>query len=293
MAKQNRPPDTEENREHESEKEMGFLDHLEELRWHLIRAFVAILVFAIAAFLSKDFVWNTVILGPSRPDFITFRLLCKAADALQLEVLCITELPFIIQSLKMTGQFSMHITSSAVLGLIFAFPYVFWELWRFISPGLYRKEIKHAKGAVFFVSLLFLVGVLFGYFIISPLSVNFLSHYQVDPSVVNEFDITSYVSTMTMLVLASAFVFQLPVIVYFLSKVGFVTPKVMRTYRKHAIVVILVLGALLTPPDPISQVLIALPLLGLYEISIYVSAFVLRKEKESLEKAIGKPKYVN
>lgn len=293
MAKQLRPPKTEENHEHEHEKEMGFLDHLEELRWHLIRAFVAILVFAIAAFLSKDFIWNTLILGPSRPDFITFRLLCKVADALQSEVLCITELPFIIQSRKMTGQFSMHITSSAVLGLIFAFPYVFWELWRFISPGLYRKEIKHAKGAVFFVSLLFLVGVLFGYFIISPLSVNFLSHYQVDPSVVNEFDITSYVSTMTMLVLASAFVFQLPVIVYFLSKVGFVTPKVMRTYRKHAIVVILVLGALLTPPDPISQVLIAFPLLGLYEISIYVSAFVLRKEKESLEKAIGKSKYVN
>ena len=181
----------------------------------------------------------------------------------------------------------------SVFGIIFAFHYAFMELWRFNRPRLYHKELKHAKGAVFYVSLLFLVGVLFRYFIISPLSVNFLSHYQVDPSVVNEFDITSYVSTMTMLVLASAFVFQLPVIVYFLSKVGFVTPKVMRTYRKHAIVVILVLGALLTPPDPISQVLIALPLLGLYEISIYVSAFVLRKEKESLEKAIGKPKYVN
>jgi len=262
--------------------EMSFLDHLEELRWHLIRAFLAIIVFAIAAFLSKDFVWDTLILGPSRLDFPTFRWLCKVAEAINSDALCIKELPFIIQSRKMTGQFSMHITSSIVLGLIFSFPYVFWELWRFISPGMYKKELGHARGAVFFVSLLFMIGVLFGYFIIAPLSINFLSNYQVDPTVVNEFDITSYVATVTMLVLACAIVFQLPVVVYFLSKVGFVTPSLMRRFRKHSIVVILILAALLTPPDPISQILIALPLFALYQVSIYISAFVLRRERAEL-----------
>ena len=210
--------------------EMSFLDHLEELRWHLIRAFLAIIVFAIVAFLSKNFVWNTLILGPSRLDFPTFRLLCKAGEFLHSDVLCIKELPFIIQSRKMTGQFSMHVTSSVVLGLIFSFPYVFWELWRFISPGMYKNERQHARGAVFYVSLLFTLGVLFGYFIITPLSINFLSNYQVDPSVMNEFDITSYVSTVTMLVLACAIVFQLPVVVYFLSKAGFVTPALMKSF---------------------------------------------------------------
>ena len=262
--------------------EMSFLDHLEELRWHLIRAFLAIIIFAIAAFLAKDYVWNQLILGPSRVDFPTFRMLCKAGEKLNSDALCITELPFIIQSRKMTGQFSMHITSSIVLGLIFSFPYVFWEIWRFIAPGMYKKERRHARGAVFWVSLLFTLGVLFGYYIISPLSINFLSHYQVDPSVVNEFDIVSYVSTLTMLILACAIVFQLPVVVFFLSKVGFVTPSLMRRFRKHSIVVILILAAMLTPPDPISQILIALPLFGLYQISIYISAFVLRRERRAL-----------
>lgn len=262
--------------------EMSFLDHLEELRWHLIRAFLAMLVFALAAFLAKDFVWNTLILGPSRLDFPTFQWLCKAGEALKSDALCIKELPFIIQSRKMTGQFSMHITSSVVLGLIFSFPYVFWEIWRFIAPGMYSKERRHARGAVFFVSLLFMIGVLFGYYIISPLSINFLSNYQVDPTVMNEFDITSYVGTLTMIILACAIVFQLPVVVYFLSKVGFVTPNLMRRFRKHSIVVILVLAALLTPPDPISQILIALPLFALYQISIYISAFVLRRQRKEL-----------
>ena len=287
MATLDQPQEEKEEKEEKEENEMSFLGHLEELRWHVIRAGIAILVFSISAFLAKDFVWNTLILGPSKTDFLTFQLMCMAGEKLNSEALCITELPFIIQSRKMTGQFSMHITSSFVLGLIFAFPYVFWEIWRFISPGLYSKERKHARGAVFFVSLLFFFGVLFGYYVIAPLSINFLAHYQVDPSVLNEFDITSYVSTVTMLVLASAFVFQLPVIVYFLSKIGFITPKFMRTYRKHAIVVILVLGALITPPDPISQVLIAIPLFGLYEISIFVSGWVLRKEKASFDKAMG------
>lgn len=265
--------------EQSPEKEMSFLDHLEELRWHIIRSLVAIFIFAILAFLAKDIVFGKIILGPSKPDFWTFRMLCKAAVWLNSDVLCIRELDFIIQSRKMTGQVTMHITSSFVIGLIVAFPYAFWEIWRFVKPGLYEKERKISSGATFFVSLLFMIGVLFGYFIITPLSVNFLASYKVDPSVMNEFDLGSYVSTVIMLVLACAFLFQLPIIVYFLTQAGIITPSLMKRYRKHAIVVILVLGALLTPPEPVSQVLIAIPLFGLYQMSIFISSAVMRSQR--------------
>jgi len=265
------------------EKEMSFLDHLEELRWHLVRSVIAVLVLSVAAFIGVDFIFDRVIFGPAKVDFWTFRMLCKVSDLINSSALCIDELDFKIQSRKMTGQFTMHITSSFVIGIIVAFPYIFWEFWRFISPGLYTRERRASRGAVFSVSILFTAGILFGYYIMSPLAVNFLAGYQVSEIVQNEFDITSYVSTISTLVLGSGLLFQLPIVVYFLSKVGLVTPSLMRTYRKHAIVVILVLGAMLTPPDPLSQVLIAFPLLGLYEFSIFISGRVLRrKEKEEL-----------
>lgn len=257
--------------------EMSFLDHLEELRWHIIRAFISIGVLAIAAFVLSDFVFGTIILGPSKTDFWTYQWLCFLAEKLDSSALCIDELPFIIQSRQMTGQFTMHIVSSFVVGIIIAFPYAFWEVWRFISPGLYINERKVARGAVFYVSLLFTIGVLFGYFILTPLSVNFLANYQIDPSIQNEFDIVSYVSTVTTLVLACGLLFQLPMVVYFLTKTGLVTPQLMRTYRKHGIVAIFFLGAMLTPPDPFSQVLIAIPLIGLYQFSIWVSARTFRR----------------
>jgi sec-independent protein translocase protein TatC len=262
------------------EKEMSFLDHLEELRWHIVRSLVAILVFAIAAFLGKTIVFHGIILAPSRPDFWTYRMLCKVGDLINTNVLCIEELPFIIQSRQMTGQFMMHITSSFVIGLILAFPYAFWEMWRFIKPGLYDKEKNVARGAVFFVSLLFGLGVLFGYFVVSPISINFLSNYKLDPSISNEFDIISYVSTLSMLVLACAIMFQLPIVVYFLTKAGIVTPRTLKTYRKHAIIIILVVSAIITPPDVVSQVLIAVPILILYQISIFISKTVISNDPD-------------
>ncbi|MEQ8552676.1 MAG: twin-arginine translocase subunit TatC [Cyclobacteriaceae bacterium] len=262
----------------EDEVEMTFLDHLEELRWHLIRSLGAIMVFSVAAFMSKTLVFHTIILGPSRIDFITYQWLCQLSDLLNSEALCIDELPFIIQSRQMTGQFSMHVTSSFVIGIICAFPYAFWEIWRFIKPGLYSKERQAARGATFFVSLLFSLGVTFGYFIVTPISINFLSNYQLDPTILNEFDIVSYVSTVITLILACGILFQLPIVVYFLTKAGLITPTLMKTYRRHAIVIILVLGAMLTPPDPFSQILIALPLFGLYQVSIFISARVIKKE---------------
>jgi sec-independent protein translocase protein TatC len=274
----------------EGQKEMTFLEHLEELRWHLIRSAVAIVALAIIVFLAKDFVWHNIILAPSRLDFWTYEMLCKAGEWLKSDGLCINELPFIIQSRKMTGQFTMHITTSVLIGLIVAFPYVFWEIWSFVGPGLHDNERKNSRGAVFFVSLLFMIGVLFGYYIIAPLSVNFLSHYKVDPSILNEFELTNYVSTISMIVLSSAILFQLPMVIYVLTKAGLVTPEIMKKYRRHAIVAILILGALLTPPDPISQILIAIPLFALYQISIFISASVLRKQRAKEQKLIKRQK---
>lgn len=260
------------------EGEMSFLDHLEELRWHIIRSLIAIVVFAIVAFVSKDIVFGLVILGPSKADFWTFRTLCELSSAIGVDAFCIEELPFIIQSRQMTGQFMMHITSSFVIGLIIAFPYAFWEIWRFVKPGLYPRERRAARGATFYVSILFALGVLFGYFVIAPISVYFLTNYQIDPSILNEIDIISYVGLVTTLVLACALLFQLPVLVFFLTKAGLVTPALMKQYRKHAIVAILILGAIVTPPDVFSQVLIAIPLILLYQISIMISKRVLNRE---------------
>lgn len=261
---------------------MSFLDHLEELRWHIIRSLAAIMVFAIAAFLSKRIIFHGIILAPSRTDFWTYRILCQISDIINSKVLCIEELPFILQSRQMTGQFMMHITSSFVIGLILAFPYAFWEMWRFIKPGLYDKEKNVARGAVFFVSLLFGIGVMFGYYIVAPISINFLSNYQLDPSISNEFDVISYVSTISMVVLACAIMFQLPIVVYFLTKAGIVTPKTLITYRKHSIIAILVLSAVITPPDVVSQILVALPILVLYEISIFISRTVIKNDPDLL-----------
>ena len=261
----------------EEEEGMSFLDHLEALRWHLLRSVAAILIFTVLAFLAKSIVFGQIILGPSKIDFFTYRILCQIGNSLGITALCIDELPFTIQSRQMTGQFSMHMTSSFVVGFIAAFPYVFWEVWRFISPGLYDQEKNAARGAVFFVSLLFLLGAAFGYYVLSPLSINFLSNYQLDPSITNEFDITSYVTTLTMLVLASAIMFQLPVVVYFLSMSGLVSSKMLKAYRRHSIVVILVVSAIITPPDVISQLLIAMPILVLYEIGISIAKRLEKK----------------
>ncbi len=261
------------------EKEMSFLDHLEELRWHIVRAISAVFIFMIVAFIAGPWIFENIVFAPSRIDFVTFKYLCKVGHSLNMvESLCVEIIPFKVQSRYMTGQFTMHLTAAFVLGFIIAFPYVFWELWKFITPGLESKERKGSRWAVTAVSFLFLVGISFGYFIMSPLAVWFLSSYSISPAISNEFDITSYVSTITALVFGSGLLFQLPVVVYFLSEIGIVTPQLMRQYRKHALVGILILGAIITPPDPLSQSLISLPLYLLYEISILISAMVVKKK---------------
>jgi len=252
--------------------EMTFIEHLEALRWHLLRAISAIIVFMIMAWFSMGFIFNKIILGPSRIDFWTYRMMCKIGDAVGWEGLCVHEMNFSLMSREVSGQFMMALTSSAIIGLVIAFPYIFWEIWRFIKPGLKITEKKASRGAVFFVTLLFFLGTLFGYYVVAPFAINFLVNFQIDPSIENQFDIGSYIGVLTTLVLACGITFQLPVAIFVLTKVGVVTPSCLREYRKHAIVVLLIVAAVITPsPDMISQILVAIPLYILYEISILVS----------------------
>jgi sec-independent protein translocase protein TatC len=269
-------------------KEMSFLDHLEELRWHIIRAVGSIFVFAIIAFVFIQDIFEKVVLAPSRADFWTYRMMCKLSDMTGYADLCVKKLDFTLQALGMADPFTMALTSSLIIGLCFAFPYAFWELWRFIKPGLKTIEKRAARGAVFYVSMLFLMGLFFGYYIVSPLAINFLANYQISPQIKNQFDVTSYVGVLVTLSLGCALMFQMPIVAYVLSKVGVLTPKFMRSYRRHAWIVILVVAGIITPsPDIYSQVLVALPLAGLYEVSILVSGSVERarlKEQLELEK---------
>lgn len=269
------------------EKEMAFLDHLEELRWHVVRSVAAIFIFMIAAFVFTEEIFKYIIFAPGRVDFITFRWLCQLGEVTGFNELCVTEIPMKIQSRFLMGQFSMQLTASFVIGLCVAFPYVAWEFWRFISPGLYSKERKASRGSVVAISSLFIIGILFGYFILSPMTIAFLANYSISDMISNEFDITSYVSTIAILVLSSGLLFQLPVVIFFLTKVGIVTPTVLRGFRKHAVIVILIIGAVVTPSsDPFSLSLISIPLYVLYEISIIISAIeVKRKAKRELEDA--------
>lgn len=266
------------------EKEMAFLDHLEELRWHVVRAVAVVFICMIAAFVFVPWIFENIVFAPAKLDFPAFKYMCQLGKLTGLEELCVKELPFKIQSRNMTGQFMMSLTAAFVIGLIVSFPYVVWELWSFVKPGLQTKERKFSKGAVFAVSFLFLLGVGFGYYILSPMTIWFLATYSISPLISNEFDITSYVSTLASLILGCGLLFQFPMVIYFLSKVGIVTPQLMRKYRKHSIVVILVLGAIITPSgDPFSLTVISLPLYMLFEISIYISSVVVRRKLKAEE----------
>lgn len=259
--------------------EMSFLDHLEALRWHLMRSVIAICVIAVVLFFFNEFIFGTIIFGPKNPDFITYRAFCKLSHLLNLgDSLCVNEISFSLINTDLAGQFTMHMWISLVGGLILAFPYVLWELWSFIRPALHEKEQKSANSFVFFASFLFLTGVLFSYYIIVPLSVNFLGTYQVSADVVNMISMDSYISSVSTLTLATGIIFELPIIVYFLTRFGILSPEFMQKYRKHAVVVILIVAAIITPSSDITtQLVVAVPLYVLYEVSIFVSRYVVKE----------------
>ena len=266
-------------------KEMSFLDHLEEVRWLLVRSTAAILICATVAFFFSDFIFNEIIFGPKSADFITYQFFCELSQQFGLDKsLCVTEINLPIQNREMGGQFSMHMWTSITVGFIIAFPFILWEIWKFISPALYEKEKKYAASFIMISSFLFFLGILFGYYLIAPLSVQFFASYIVSPEINNSIDIDSYISLMKTSAIASGLLFELPIIIYFLTKIGLVTPEFLRKYRKYTLIIVLILSAIITPPDVISQVIVAIPIMILYEASILISVLVVKnQEKEKLK----------
>ncbi|MBN8566644.1 MAG: twin-arginine translocase subunit TatC [Flavobacteriales bacterium] len=262
-------------------KEMSFLDHLEELRWLLVRSTIVILVLATGSFFVSDFIFDYILFGPKSPDFITYRFFCDITQffGFQDSSICDVKMPFIIQNTDMGGQISFLIWTCITTGFIIGFPFILWEVWKFISPALYENEKKYAKLFIFVSSLLFFIGVLFGYYIITPLSVYFFGSFSASTEIVNEFNLDSYTGMIKTSVIASGLLFELPIIVYFLSKLGLITPAFMRKYRKIALIIVLILSAIITPPDVISQVIVSIPIMILYEMSIFISAFVTKKQE--------------
>lgn len=260
--------------------EMSFLDHLEDLRWHLIRICLAVITVATVVFIFSRFVFDKIIFAPLNMSFPTYNFLCQAGNFIGVETtFCAEEMPMILQNRTMAGQFSADIWTAILGGFIISFPYVIYQLWKFISPGLHDNERKHSRGFIIVSSVLFFIGILFGYYIVTPLSLNFLANYSISSVVDNQIDISSYIALVRSSALASGLIFELPIIIYFLTKVGLVTPEILKKYRKYALVVVLILSAIITPPDIASQVIVAIPILILYQVSIYISKIVIRNQK--------------
>ena len=269
------------NKEKKNLNEMSFLDHLEELRWLLVRSTIAILILATITFFVSDYIFDVIIFGPTHPEFITYRFFCDLSHALGFaDSICVTEMPFIIQNTDMEGQVNVLVWTCILAGFILGFPYILFELWKFISPALYEKERKHAKLFIFVSSLLFFLGVLFGYFVVVPMSVNFFATFKVSDVVKNQFSIDSYIGMVKTSVVASGLFFELPIIIYFLTKLGLVTPEFLRKYWKYAVIIILIVAAIVTPPDVVSQTIVAIPMLLIYEVSILISKLVVRNQKK-------------
>lgn len=266
--------------------EMSFLGHLEVLRWHLIRAVVAALIMMIVAFLFRDLIFSGIILNPRNPDFISNRMFNQFGQWIgellgkESGALTINSKPLALVNIEMAGQFMSHIKISLIAGIILSSPYIIFELWKFIEPALHENEKKYAGVAVFSISTLFIIGIMFGYFIITPLSIDFLSTYVVSEDVLNTIKLNSYISTVTTVTFATGLVFELPVVAYFTSAIGIVTPDFLKKYRRHAYVILLIIAAVITPPDVFSQILVCIPLIILYEISIYISRFVVKRKKK-------------
>jgi sec-independent protein translocase protein TatC len=267
--------------EPEERKEMTFWEHLDELRGTLWRILIAILVTSITAFIFKDILFDDIILAPKSKTFITYRVFCQIGQWLSMPSLCIDPSQFQLININLAGQFTSHMNISMVAGLIVALPYVLWELWRFVKPGLNDKEVRNSRGAVTIITFLFILGVLFSYFIVAPLMINFLGGYTVSASVSNQIALTSYVSSITLMTLLMGILFELPVLVLFLTKIGIITPKHLKKYRKHTMIGILIIAGIITPsPDIFSQLIVAVPLYGLFELSLAISGRMYRKKQE-------------
>lgn len=261
----------------EEEKNMSFLQHLEELRWRLVRCAVVIIGLAVFLWWNQEWIMNNIFLSMSKPEFFTFKFFCE-----NLNFMCVEEIPIKMQSTTMSGQFSYALWMSFLGGVVIGFPFIFYQLWSFVKPGLKTNEKQMVKGIVLYVSLLFFIGILFGYFIVAPMSVQFFGTYQITKTIDNNININNYMSTILSTVFYSGLFFLLPVVAYLFAKLGLITADFLKKYRKHAIVAVLILAAIITPPDMISQIIVSIPILVLYEIGILV---VRRVEKSRANNA--------
>lgn len=262
---------------------MTFWDHLTELRKRLIRMVLAWIAMTVVAFVNSRFIFDKILLAPKDTNFVTYKWLCKLGEILHVDSLCLPPMSLTIINLNLSGQFTTDMTVSMFAGLILAFPIIIFQLWQFIMPALYATERRYARQAVFIMSFLFMVGVLFSYYLMVPWTLNFLGTYQVSTLVANQISLSSYISTVTSTILSVGIVFEMPVVVYVLSKIGIITPGFLKKNRKYAFVIILILAAIITPPDVFSQIIVTIPLYSLYEISILVSKRVSPAPDPDLE----------
>jgi sec-independent protein translocase protein TatC len=265
----------------EPKAEMSFLDHLEALRWHFIKAISSIIICAVLAYIYSDFVWHSIIFAPKSHDFWTSRMLIKLGDFFGYHSDGLMNKDLQLINFDLSGQFMVDVWTAIIAGFIVAFPYVIYQFWSFIKPALYENERRYASGAVAIMSGLFFIGVLFGYYLIVPFSLDWLANYSIGTEIINQINILSYISSVTSIVIAGGVAFELPVLVYFLSKIGVLTPKFLRKFRRHSYVVLLIIAAIITPPDVLSQMIVSIPLFILFEVSIIISA---RVEKARLKR---------
>ena len=249
---------------------MSFIEHLEELRWRLVRSAIAVLLIGIVIWTFQEWIMNNVFMSMKKKDFFSFRVMCQYLGT------CVEDIPVQLQSMTVSGQFGYALMMSFMGGLVIGFPFIFYQIWAFLKPGLKVGEKKMAKGIVFYVSLLFFLGILFGYFVVAPLSIQFFGSYQISSEIRNDFTISSYMSMILSTVFYTGLFFLLPVVTYLLTKIGLLSPEFLIKYRKHAIVGILILSAIITPPDIISQVIVSIPIFILYEIGIFIAKRVVK-----------------
>jgi sec-independent protein translocase protein TatC len=257
-------------------QQMSFLQHLDELRWRLVRIAIAVISVAVVLWIYQEWVMNHVFLVLKEKEFITFKLLCAYFGV------CVSDTTVKMQSMTVSGQFNYAMMMSLMGGLIITAPYIFYQIWSFIKPGLKKNELRAAKGLVFYVSLCFFLGVLFGYFVVAPLTVQFFGSFQISPEIENNFTVGSYMGTVISTVFYTGILFLLPIVSYILTKIGLIGPEFLKKYRRHAIVVILIISAVITPPDMLSQIIVSIPIIVLYEIGIVVSTRT-SKNKNTIE----------
>lgn len=268
-------------KEKSQEKEMTFWDHLKELRGHLVRSLISVVLFAIIAFVNKDFVFDNIILAPKDANFITNQLLCKLGMLVNIDYFCISDFSLNIINIDMAGQFMTHLYISFMAGVILAAPYIIYQFWKFIEPALYDHEKKNTGSTVFVCSLLFLTGVAFSYFLIVPLALNFFGSYHVSSEVVNQIALGSYISMVVTVTISIGVVFELPVVLFFLTKAGLISIDFLKKNRKYMLVIVLLMSAIITPPDVFSQVMVTVPLMILYEFSIFMAKRAIKKEAKA------------